>query len=271
MVLRRGFAVKIETLSAQFALNQVSPTQQTGAKEAQRTAHERAALASPTSQNHAAVSVFISAVGRAAAAVSGAAGLAATARAQGSSQVSDAGNRRNEVGGAPSLQAQMVQRVVEQVTAKRLSAFNAASLGPMSRIGGSEGAQSSAAQSSSQDAQFLDQVREQLQYMASGSARATDGAAIGFTVLLELERTEVEQRNLQIFINHVGMATAAPKVDYKGPSSDLEDQAFRFDVGVADGRDAGKLQKVGNGVLVFDKNAAKTEIALALGPSASIK
>lgn len=82
-----------------------------------------------------AFSVHLSTTGEAMAAVVGAAGLAATSRAQASSHAMSVGTRnsRTELA-APHFQT--IRNIVEQVTGKQIGAFSGIDLGPMAALGG---------------------------------------------------------------------------------------------------------------------------------------
>ncbi|NML15219.1 hypothetical protein [Azohydromonas caseinilytica] len=257
--------MKIASAGLQSVVAQTAGVQPNG-RETPRVATEQSTLASPTSQAHAAVSVHISAAGRAAAAVRGNTGLAATARAQGTLQVIDAGERRQATV-TPTLQAHTIRRILEQLTGKQLGVFNSMDLGPMFQTGGTALA-SSPAVSRSTPAQIAaasgarDEVVAELthqvvtgtlQFTASGNVTTVDGASIGFTVLLEMDRATLNTQSLEVRINHVGLPRL--EVSYPGPVSELADHAFTFDVGVEGGDEAGRPLMVGRGVLAFDPSA----------------
>lgn len=234
-----------------------------GARELQRSVDQRSQMA--TTAGQAAVSVHISAAGRVAAAVMGTAGLAATARAQGSSQALSAdGHSRNHMTLAP--QAQAIRRIVEQMTGKQIGVFNSVDLGPLVQTAGASAASQPPSDSqSAAAAALLSQINALLQFSASGMVLSQDGARIGFTVLMELEDKANTIHSLKVRINHLGMAT--PEVSYAGPASDLAGHAFSFDLG--DAASAGQEngpQIFGTGVVAFEP-AASAPAARAAQPA----
>lgn len=233
-----------------------------GARELQRSVDQRSQMA--TTAGQAAVSVHISAAGRAAAAVMGTAGLAATARAQGSSQALSAdGHSRNHMTLAP--QAQAIRRIVEQMTGKQIGVFNSVDLGPLVQTAGASAAsQPPSASDSAAAAALLSQINALLQFSASGMVTSQDGARIGFTVLMELEDKAMSIHSLKVRINHLGMAT--PEVSYAGPASDLAGHAFSFDLGDAASAGQDGPQIFGTGVVAFEP-AASAPAARAAQPA----
>lgn len=233
-----------------------------GARELQRSVDQRSQMA--TTAGQAAVSVHISAAGRAAAAVMGTAGLAATARAQGSSQALSAdGHSRNHMTLAP--QAQAIRRIVEQMTGKQIGVFNSVDLGPLVQTAGASAAsQPPSASDSAAAAALLSQINALLQFSASGMVTSQDGARIGFTVLMELEDKAMSIHSLKVRINHLGMAT--PEVSYAGPASDLAGHAFSFDLGDAASAGQDGPQIFGTGVVAFEP-AASAPTARAAQPA----
>ena len=248
--------MKIASAGLQMVVAQTAGVQPNG-RETPRMTTEQATLTTPTSQAHAAVSVHISAAGRAAAAVRGATGLADTQRPQGTLQAMDTGERRQATV-TPALQAHTIRRILEQLTGKQLGIFNSMNLGPLMQSGGTLPAQAAPAPVAGTSDGTAGQAYQAiaagtLQFTASGSVTTVDGALIGFTVLLEMDRASMSSQNLQIRINHVGMPQ--PEVSYPGPSTDLLDQAFSFDVGVDGGDGAGRPLMIGRGVLAFEAGA----------------
>ncbi|MDZ5459804.1 hypothetical protein SM757_24800 [Azohydromonas lata] len=219
-----------------------------GVRETQRSVDQRSAMA--TTAGQASVSVHISAAGRVAAAVMGTAGLAATARTQGTAHaLSVDSHGRSHVTLAP--QSQAIRRIVEQMTGKQIGAFNTVDLGALVQTaGGAAAAQASASGESAAAAQVISQLNALLQFSASGMVTAQDGAKIGFTVLMELEDRAMTVRSLKVRINQLGMAP--PEVSYDGPASDLAGHAFTFDLGQAASEGQEGPQIFGSGVVAFE-------------------
>lgn len=237
-----------------------------GVREAQRSLDQRSAMA--TTAGQAAVSVHISAAGRVAAAVMGTAGLAATARAQGTAQALSAdGHGSSHVTLAP--QSQAIRRIVEQMTGKQIGVFNSVDLGPLVQTagGGGGGNQAPTPGESAAAAAVLAQINALLQFSASGMVTAQDGARIGFTVLMELEEQAMSVHSLKVRINHLGMAT--PEVSYAGPASELAGHAFSFDLGTAATEVQDGPQIFGTGVVAFEEAVTATQAARSDGTSAA--
>lgn len=221
-----------------------------GVRETQRSVDQRSAMA--TTAGQASVSVHISAAGRVAAAVMGTAGLAATARTQGTAHaLSVDSHGRSHVTLAP--QSQAIRRIVEQMTGKQIGAFNTVDLGALVQTAGGGAAQASASGESAAAAQVISQLNALLQFSASGMVTAQDGAKIGFTVLMELEDRAMSVRSLKVRINQLGMAP--PEVSYDGPASDLAGHAFTFDLGQAASEGQEGPQIFGAGVVAFEDTA----------------
>jgi hypothetical protein len=239
-----------------------------GVREVQREVADRSTMS--TTAGQAAVSVHISAAGRVAAAVMGTAGLAATARAQGTAQALSAeGHSSTRVNLAP--QAQAIRRIVEQMTGKQIGVFTSVDLGPLVQVagGGQAAAQatSAASDSAAAAAALASQIGALLQFSASGMVTAQDGARIGFTVLMELADKAMSVQSLKVRINHLGMPS--PEVSYAGPSSDLAGHAFTFDLGSAAGEDGEGPQIFGGGVVAFEAAEASATAASATDSSAA--
>jgi hypothetical protein len=224
-----------------------------GPKEVQR-GHGgalRPAQAATAAQAQSALSVHLSSSGQALSAVVGSAGLVATGRTQGSSYVMDVGGRGGS-NSPPLPQLQTIRRIVEQATGKQLSVLNGMNLGPVTEIGGPASPTDPAAAI----ARVASQLNRALQYAASGTAMAADGANIGFSVSLTLESRLTGRQHINVQVSHVGSVAAPkpePEVQHAGPVSDLQGHTFVFDLGVADADNAEQVQVVGSGKVVFDQ------------------
>ena len=220
-----------------------------------------------------AFSVHLSTTGEAMAAVVGAAGLAATSRAQASSHAMSVGTR-NSRAELPAPQFQTIRHIVEQVTGKQIGAFNGIDLGPMAALGGTSAGTVGGPASPTDPAAALGQIlaaNRLMKYAATGTVTAADGARIGFTVMVTLESRLADRQSIQVSVSHVGGAPAAaepgpkpeskpepapaPEVDHEGTGSDLEGHGFRFRF-KADPNPAGQPRFMGTGLVVFEKAVA---------------
>ncbi|WP_156901264.1 hypothetical protein [Azohydromonas australica] len=219
----------------------------------------RAQQAVTAAQAQTAFSVHLSTTGEAMAAVVGAVELAATSRTQATSHATNIG-ARNSSRTPPVPQLQTIQRIVEQVTGKRIGGFSGIKLGPMAALGGAVGGPASTTDPAAALGKIVEANRL-MRYAASGTVTAADGARIGFTVMLTLESRLADRQSVDVNVSHVGVATPTPEpapkpeVDYGGTGSDLEGQGFRFRF-KADPNPAGQPRLMGTGLVVFEKAVA---------------
>lgn len=257
-----------ETLLAQVASDQyLAVTTKEGPRgNAGGLRAQQASSAAQAAQT--AFSVHLSTTGEAMAAVVGAAGLAATSRAQASSHAMSIGTR-NVNASLPVPQFQTIRRIVEQVTGKQIGAFNGIDLGPMAALGAVNAGAIGGPASPTDPAAALGQIlaaNRLMKYAASGTVTAADGARIGFTVMVTLESRLADRQRIDVSVSHVGGAPAAaepaskpepppaPEVGHEGEGSDLEGHGFRFRF-KADPNPAGQPRLMGTGLVVFEKAA----------------